>query len=145
MLALELLDKIKKQSLPYEAIVFDAGYGEVKEFLRLLDIRNEIFLAQIPESHAFWPCDIGLTHQQPKTGRPRLYSAVKDKTAKPLSAKQWRLKLMNAGIPWQKIRLPLVSKKTTEAYVIRIKEVITQAYYRPGKDYWLIIEKFGKE
>jgi SRSO17 transposase len=28
---------------------------------------------------------------------------------------------------------------------IRVKEVITEAFYRPGNERWLIIEKFGRD
>jgi SRSO17 transposase len=143
-LALELLDKIDDHKLlSYEAMIFDAGYGEIKEFLRVLDNRQKTFLAQIPESHCFWPRDVKLITEQPIKGRPRQYPAVQDKSAKPLSAKNWQLRLNQQGVKWRKIKLSLVSKTSTMAIAIRVKEVITQAYYRPGNEYWLIIEKYG--
>lgn len=145
-LALGLLDKIKEENLlPYEAIVFDAGYGEIKEFLRELNNRGETFLAQIPESHCFWPIDVKLNNKQLVKGRPRQYPEVKDKTFKALSAKNWQLKLTEQRMKWKTIKLPLISKSVTKAVAIRVKEVITQAYYRPGNEYWLLIEKYGRD
>ena len=58
-LALELLDRVSAE-LPYEAIVMDAGYGEIRAFLHALDQREQCFVAQIPESHCFWPATLAL-------------------------------------------------------------------------------------
>ena len=44
---------------------------------------------------------------------------------------------------WKTIKLPLKFKSSTRAIALRVKEVITQAYYRPGKEYWLIIENYA--
>jgi SRSO17 transposase len=144
-LANDLLKKIPKESLPYEAIVCDAGYGEIKEFLRVLDEEGQVFLAQVPESHGFWPKDVALYEKQPKVGRPRKFPEVRNKALKPLSAKRWRIKLQEEGLRWKTIKLPLASKRRTRAIAIRVKEVITQAYYRPGKEFWLIIENYAED
>jgi SRSO17 transposase len=56
-LALSLLDRVKGK-VPYEAITFDTGYGEIRDFLTALDERKELFVGQIPESHGFWPNDV---------------------------------------------------------------------------------------
>ena len=141
-LACDLLDKMPP-GLSYEAIVFDAGYGEIREFLKCLDQREEIFVAQIPESHSFWPIDIATNNNQSKIGRPRQYEEVADKMLKPLSAKKWRIELENEKRKWTRIKLPLVSNKFTEVIAIRVKEVISQAFYRPGAERWLIIEKIA--
>ena len=83
-LALELLKTISKEEFPYEAIAFDAGYGEVREFLGELDKQRLTFVAQIPENHSFWPLDVKTKFTQAKKGRPRLYPTVKDKKLKPI-------------------------------------------------------------
>lgn len=141
-LACDLLDKIPRE-ISYDAIIFDAGYGEIREFLGCLDKRNQIFVAQIPESHSFWPIDIAINVKRSKVGRPRQYEEVADKMLKPLSAKKWRIQLENEKRKWTKIKLPLASKKFTEVIAIRVKEVISQAFYRPGIERWLLIEKLG--
>lgn len=142
-LACELIDRLPAE-LSYEAIVFDAGYGEIREFLRTLDEREKIFVAQIPESHSFWPIDISVQHNKYKRGRPRQYDEVSNKSLKPLSAKKWRIELENTKKRWHKIKLPLNSKKFVEVMAIRVKEVISQAFYRPGTERWLMIERLGE-
>ncbi|WP_166158724.1 IS701 family transposase, partial [Neochlamydia sp. AcF84] len=88
-LALQLLDDILKKDFPYEALAFDAGYGEKRELLGELDKRQLTFVAQIPENHSFWPIDISLNSTKNIRGRPRKYPEVADKNFKPLSAKKW--------------------------------------------------------
>lgn len=41
----------------------------------------------------------------------------------------------------KKIKLPLNSKKVTQVIAHRVREVIQRAYYRPGIERWLLIEK----
>jgi len=143
-LALDLLDEMPER-VKYEALAFDAGYGEIRPFLRKLDERKEIFVAQVPESHSYWSLDVPLTYQQPKVGPRRKYPAVRDQRLKPKSAKEWGSFLEEEQkTKWEKIRLRLKSKTQVMVKAIRVKEVITEAFYRPGKERWLIIEKFGE-
>lgn len=142
-MASELLAKIPLATTPYESMVFDAGYGEIREFLRQLDKRHQTFVAQIPESHGFWPADVAVNTKQPKKGRPRRYEEIAYKTYKALSAKQWRLKLLTEKHPWKKIKLPLNAKKVTQVIALRVREVIQRAYFRPGIERWFLIEKQG--
>lgn len=109
-----------------------------------MDQKKLTFVAQIPESHSFWPLDIATKFTQAKKGRQRLYPTVEDKRSKPVSAKEWKDRCLEEGRPWHKIALPLKSKKETEVVIVRVKEVIAQAFYRPGAERWLIIEKLGK-
>lgn len=143
-LALNLLDDISRHDFPYEAIVFDAGYGEVREFLGELDQRQLTFVAQIPESHSYWSVDVPLNCAQNSNGRPRQYPEIASKNLKPLSAKKWLEKSLQEGARWQKVKLNLQSKKYSEVKVVRVKEAIAQAFYRPGPERWLIIEKAGE-
>jgi SRSO17 transposase len=142
-IALELLDTLKKEALGYEAIVFDAGYGEIKEFLSKLDALGETYLAQIPESHGFWMEDVKLTRSQAAVERPRIYPEIKDSNQKPRKAKEWPGYLLSQGKTWKRIQLHLKSKKSSQMMAVRVKGVITQAYWRPGAAHWLIIEKLG--
>ena len=102
-------------------------------------------MAQVPESHCFWAQEVALITELSDRGRPRRYPAVRDNSLKPLSARQWQIQLNQQGIKWRKVKLRLASKASTLAIAIRVKEVMRQTYYRPGKDYWLIIEKQGKD
>ncbi len=139
-IALELLEEIK-DVFDYECIVFDAGYGEIKEFLRSLSRRAEIFMGQIPESHSFWPQNIALNTKIKKKGRPRKKPSVADKTAIAPTAKKWRDMLLKSQ-KWKRVTINQKTRKlVVEAIAVRVKEVITQAYRTPGEELWLVIEK----
>jgi SRSO17 transposase len=143
-IALDLLDQIKlEKQFQFEAILCDAGYGEIKEFLRELNARKIPFVAQVPESHCFWPEDVKTRNGQKRLGRPREYPEVCDKEQKPPSAAQWAKDLSNVPAKWKKVKLPLRSKKSVMATAVRVREVISKAYFRPGYEAWLIIEQFG--
>lgn len=141
-IALDLLDGMPKEVV-YEAVAMDAGYGEIREFLRGLDKRQVTFVAQVPESHGFWPADIEIDKVQKRRGRPRQFEAVADPRAQPLAAKQWRLQLEAEGAKWQEVKLPLQQKKTVTVLAVRVRETVEQAWRRPGPARWLLIEKRG--
>lgn len=144
-LALSLLDCIREK-VPHEAITFDAGYGEVRDFLSALDEREERFVCQIPESHGFWAKDIEtITTSRGKRGRRRKYPAVADRRHKPFSAKRWREKLQGEGFAFQAVELPLQQKRTVEVMGIRLRQANAKAYYRPGPERWLLIERIGAD
>ena len=141
-IALALLDGISGMA-PHEVVVFDAGYGEIRPFLRELDKRNERFVGQIPELHSFWPLDVPITEKSKKTGRPRSYPEVADRKLKPMSAKKWREHFEENLASWKTVELSLKKKKKVKAVAVRVKEVNSAAYYRPGPERWLIIEKLS--
>ena len=139
-LALELLDRVREECT-YEAIVVDAGYGEIRPFLRALDQRDQCFVAQIPESHCFWPATVALEERSKPGGRPRCFPMIADLHAQPLSAKAWRAHAEAGKLRWQKVTLRLQQPKTVEVARIRVRETITQAWRRPGPERWLLIER----
>src|SRR5215207_2307896 len=141
-IALKLLDEIAPE-VAAEAVVCDAGYGEVKEFLRELDGRGHLFVAQIPEHHSFWPAAVAVTTAANPTGRPRRFPQVADPQAQPLRARQWREQIEHEGRKWQKVRLPLKQPKTVEVVALRVRETNTRAWRRPGAERWLLIERLG--
>lgn len=141
-LALVLLDAIRGK-MGHEVLVFDAGYGEIRPFLAELDNRKEPFIGQIPESHSFWPENIGVVTSSLDMGRPRIYPKVADKNAKPLTAKQWGERLLKDGVGWEDVVLPLKKKRRVKVVAIRVREVNARAYYRPGPIRWLVIERLS--
>jgi SRSO17 transposase len=144
-LSLKLLNQIDKAIFPYEAITFDAGYGEVREFLKELDMRNEIFIGQIPKGHSFWPLDTPLNYNtDPKSTRARKYPEIADKTSKPISASGWVKKIIKEGMKWQEVKTNVKSKPFVKIMRVRVKEAISKAYYRPGRERWLVIEELDK-
>lgn len=138
-LALELLDQLRPE-LQYEAIVTDAGYGEIRPFLHALDQRQQLFVAQIPESHCFWPATVALEERGKPGGRPRRFPMIADPQAQPLSAKAWRQQAEDGTLRWQKVTLALQRKKTVAVAAVRVHETTTQAWRRPGPERWLLIE-----
>src|SRR5215210_22103 len=141
-IALKLLDEIAPE-VETGAVVCDAGYGEVKEFLRELDGRGHLFVAQIPEHHSFWPAEVAVTTAANLMGRPRRFPQVADPQAQPLRARQWHEQIERAGRKWQTVRLALKQPKTVEVVALRVRETNTQAWRRPGAERWLLIERLG--
>jgi SRSO17 transposase len=139
-LALALLDQFRAE-LSYEAIVMDAGYGEIRAFLHALDEREQLFVAQIPESHCFWPATVALETRSKPGGRPRRFPMIADPQAQPLSAKAWREQADAGKLRWQKVRLPLQRRKTVAVAAVRVRETVSQAWRRPGPERWLLLER----
>jgi SRSO17 transposase len=139
-LALALLDRVS-EDLSYEAIVLDAGYGEIRPFLHALDQREQCFVAQIPESHCFWPATVVLEERAKPGGRPRRFPMIADPPAQPLSAQAWRALADSGKLRWQKVTLRLQPPKTVEVARVRVRETTTQAWRRPGPERWLLIER----
>lgn len=139
-LALELLDEIAPEVEP-EAVVCDAGYGEIREFLGELDARGRLFVAQVPEHHSFWSADIAVIEEANRMGRPRQFPRVADPQAQPLRAKQWREQIEREGRKWRQVKLALQQPKTVKVVALRVREAVAQAWRRPGSQRWLLIER----
>jgi SRSO17 transposase len=135
-IGLDLLQKLKGR-IDYRAVVFDAGYGEIGPLLCELEKRGESYVGQISSGMCFWPKDIELMTADNSQGRPRKYPAIADKKARPLTASQWAQKIEK----WCRFRLPTKKKTHVKVAAIRVLSLINKAYYRPGTERWLIIEK----
>jgi SRSO17 transposase len=141
-IALELLDRLRPQ-ISYEAVVVDAGYGEIRPFLHELDKRKQVFVAQIPEHHGYWPAEVAVTEAANRRGRPRQFPEVADRSAQPLSARQWREQIEGSGQRWRTVRLKLKQKEKVQVVARRVRETTTQAWRRPGPERWLLIERLS--
>jgi SRSO17 transposase len=137
-IALQLLDKMPEE-VDHEAVVMDAGYGEIRPFLHELDHRKVTFVAQVPESHCFWPAAIEVDKAQKPMGRPRKFEAVADAKAQPLSAKQWRMKLEASQAKWREVKLSLQKKKKVKVVAVWVRGTVDQAWRQPGPERWLMI------
>jgi SRSO17 transposase len=49
------------------------------------------------------------------------------------------------GVPFETLELPLQSKRTVEALAIRVRQANAKAYYLPGPERWLLIERIGQD
>ena len=110
-------------------------------FFGELDHRKITFVAQVPESHCFWPADIEVDYVQKPMGRPRSLETVADRQAQPLSARQWRLQLEAIAAKWQEVKLGLGKKKKVKVLAVRVRETVDEAWRRPGPERWLLIEQ----
>ena len=135
-LALRLLEEFRG-TVPHRAVVFDAWYGESKDFMAALDQREERFIGAIPYTHSFWPADVPLREEANRMGRPRKFATVADAAITPRSAEWWGRKMGS----WTKIRLKTKRKDVVLAKAFRVREVVHTYYRRPGVERWLIIEK----
>jgi len=132
--------------IPYEAILFDAGYGEDRQFFSTLDKRHERFIGRIPESHSFRADDTEMvTMSRSNRGRPRKHPVVADRRQSPLAAKRWKGKFLAEGRSFETVTLPLRYKPSAEVLAVRVREVVSQAYNRPGPRRWLLIERLGED
>ena len=141
-IALELLDRLRGE-VSYEAVVVDAGYGEIRPFLKELGKRQQVFVAQIPEHHSYWPAEVAVKDVPNRYGRPRKFPEVADPRAQPLSARRWREQIESSGRRWQSVTLGLKRRKKVEVVALRVRETTTEAWRRPGPERWLLIERLS--
>lgn len=147
-IALELLDQFRSE-IPHEAIVFDAGYGCVKELLGELDLRNERFVAAIPSTISFWPGNVvthASSHKKSWWSRPSL-QVVTNKKTKPMQGWQWHVYAKNKNSKichWRTFRLDDSKHTRVRATAMRVRER-GHNWQVPEKERWLIIEETGME
>lgn len=145
-IALDLFKQIKDYS-QYEAVLCDAGYGEIPEFLNALDRQNVKFIAQIPERMSFWPEELKVElpgNMSKKVGRPYKHPKSLIPGARPAQAKNLVSKLLEKN-SFKKIKINLKYKKYVEIFAVKLRQAITQSWICPGPERWLIIEKFQEE
>ena len=143
-IALDLFNEIKDYS-QYEAVLCDAGYGEIPEFLNELDKKNIKFVAQIPERMSFWPEELKVelpeNISQKRVGRTNKHPKSLTPEIRPIKVKNLISKLLE-NHPFKKIKITLKYKKSVEIVAVKLRQAITQAWVCPGPERWLIIEKF---
>jgi SRSO17 transposase len=69
--ALDIVRQARARGMRFEWIGVDAGYGKEPAFLRALDDRSEVFVADVHRSQRVWPEDPDLRVPPPKPGRGR--------------------------------------------------------------------------
>jgi SRSO17 transposase len=142
-IALDLFSQIKDYA-EYEAILCDAGYREIPEFLNELDKKNVKFLAQIPERMSFWPEELQVQLPEnisKKVGRPNKHPKSLTPDIKPVKAKNLIPNLLKQH-SFEKVKIHLKYKKEIEIFAVRLRQSISQSWICPGPERWLIVEKF---
>jgi SRSO17 transposase len=128
-IALELLDRARSNGVTFRYLVFDEGYGSKPEFLRELQAREQVYVAEVPRSFTGWlkaPHVAARSFHRHGRGRgratPRLAAgspaaqsveyhlnwtpALKDQTWK-----KWRIKDTHKGpLVWETKHVMLVPK-----------------------------------
>lgn len=141
-IALELLDEMDQA--PMDTLLFDAGYGANRVFLKELDQRKKRFIGQIRGIETFWSADVPLdtasTHPTGQ-GRRRKHLQVLDPRLKPQSAQQWASLLFASNEQVRTCDLNLQQPKKAEYVAIRVYETVARPFRRVGPERWLIIER----
>lgn len=126
--------------MDYKGILCDAGYGELRPFLRHLQQRRTAYVAQVPGHHAFWPASVAIQQtRRAAKGRPRQYPEIVAGAHKPLAARQWASQIKK----WHPFKVTLSSGlKCFQAQAIRVRPVYSSsAYYAAEPLHWLMIIK----
>jgi len=96
MIALEQLDRARRNGLRLRWLTFDEGYGGKPPFLRALDARGQDYVAEIPSSFRVWTHEPRVvrrehaTHRRP--GRPRRLPRLAKQTL-PQCEVRWALRV----------------------------------------------------
>lgn len=70
-IALDLYDRARRNGLTFDWTVFDEGYGGKPEFLRELNTRGQLFVAEIPKTFTGWTGTPEVTRRPYHRGRGR--------------------------------------------------------------------------
>jgi len=70
-IGLELLDRARGNGVVFDWLTFDEGYGGKPAFLRELDARGQVFVAEVPKTFTGWIQEPRVTHRPFRRGRGR--------------------------------------------------------------------------
>jgi SRSO17 transposase len=119
-MALEQYDHATSNSLEFEWISFDEGYGGKPEFLRQLDARDQLFIGEVPRSFYAWVKLPRTTMKSGKQGRKRTKARLVKGERSTIEVKNmWKYSPVLRDQPW----IPSPIKESTKGPVIwEIKE-----------------------
>jgi SRSO17 transposase len=101
-IALELLDQLRSEELPHQAVVADAGYGLSVEFRRGLEERGEVYVVGVTGREAvFSQPPIWDVRADSHRGRPPERWYVADQTSTPVGVKQLAERLERTPLSWR--------------------------------------------
>lgn len=144
-IALDLLDEVTPDCHP-EVLLFDAGYGGNRVFLRELDDRRVTFVGQTRSDDTFWSGNVPLD-EKPRhpsgTGRPRKFAQSADKRFKPRSIQEWGRDLFSDKRNIKRVKLKQQTEKVVEFVAMRAYEAIARPFHTIGPARWVVIERLG--
>jgi SRSO17 transposase len=101
-IALNLLDQVRAEGLPHQAVVADAGYGLSVEFRRGLEERREVYVVGVTGKEAvFSEPPVWAVRVDTHRGRPPERWYVADESATPVAVKQLADTLERTRLSWR--------------------------------------------
>jgi SRSO17 transposase len=102
-IALDLLDLVRKEGLPHQAVVADAGYGIGVEFRHGLEQRGETYVVGITGQEAVFtqPPSWAVRTETAERGRPPRRWYITADTPAPVSVKQLAQQLARTPFSWR--------------------------------------------
>jgi SRSO17 transposase len=101
-IALDLLDQVREESLPHQAVVVDAGYGPSVEFRRGLEQRSEHYLVGVTgQEVVFAERPSWVIHSDTRRGRPPTRHYVAAETPAPKAVKVVAEQLERTPLAWR--------------------------------------------
>lgn len=101
-IALDLLDQVRSEDLPHQAVVADAGYGLSVNFRRGLEERAEVYVVGVTGQEAiFVEPPTWMVRTNTHRGRPPTRQYVAAETPAPQSVKQVAQQLERTPLSWR--------------------------------------------
>jgi SRSO17 transposase len=102
-IALELLDVVRTEGLPHQAVVADAGYGIGVEFRHGLEQRGETYVVGITGQEAVFsqPPGWAVRSETAERGRPPSRWYITPETSAPMAVKQLAQQLERTPFSWR--------------------------------------------
>lgn len=142
-IALDLLDKIDR---PSHTLLFDAGYGSNRKFLKELDIKGYHYVGQIRGTETFFDGDVPIDRSKSSPtgrGRCRKHLHLADHRFKPKSAKKWSDELFKDPKNVKTYTLKTNKPKKHRYVAKRVFEAVARPFHCVGSERWLIIEELS--
>jgi SRSO17 transposase len=102
-IALELLDLVRKEGLPHQAVVADAGYGIGGDFRHGLEERGEVYVVGIAGQEAVFtePPSWAVRPESAERGRPPSRWYITADTPAPVAVKRLAEQLQRTPFSWR--------------------------------------------
>lgn len=144
-LALEMIEAARLRKVPHGWISMDAGYGEVPEFLDILDALGERYVAAVPSTTHVWT-QRPETHVPPRTGT-RGPQPTKARLVEGAEASR-TVQAVAQALPRKAFQAVLL--REGEKGPIHLEVAAPRVWNRrgelPGREEWLlVVRRFGQQ
>ena len=137
-----MLDRAREEC-PCSTLLFDAGYGCNRIFLKELDDRNLKLVGQLKGDETFWTKDMKLFSlaKTSKPSRPRKLAKPVDLTAARISPKSFTEKLFLDPNNILKVQINLLIPIAVDIVAKRVLEIKRRPKPHVGPERWFIGER----